>query len=118
MMQDVLIPAIVFFGLYHIIKMFTDFLLKRKIIKAGHVEKAGILDPVTAVSEENRFPTLKWGLVSLMAGLGLVLIELMSRGGQISWVKEYNSLLPIGIELVFIAAGFLIYFFIVNTKKR
>ena len=117
-MQDVLIPAIVFFGLYHIIKMFTDFLLKRKIIKAGHIEKAGILDPVTAVSEENRFPTLKWGLVSLMAGLGLVLIELMSRGGQISWVKEYNSLLPIGIELVFIAAGFLIYFFIVNTKKR
>ncbi len=118
MITDALITAIVFFGLYHIIKMFTDFLLKRKIIKAGHVDKAGILDPVSAISEENRYPTLKWGLVSFMAGAGLILIEVLSRGGQISWVKEYNSLLPIGIELVFIAAGFLIYFFIVNAKKR
>jgi hypothetical protein len=118
MIQDALVTAIVFFGLYHIIKMFTDFLLKRKIIKAGHVDKAGILDPVSATSAENRFPTLKWGLVSLMAGAGLILIELMSRGGQISWVKDYNSLLPVGIELVFIAAGFLTYFFIVNPRQK
>jgi hypothetical protein len=118
MFENVLIPAIVFFGIYHLIKMFTDFLLKRKIIKAGHIEKAGILDPVSAVSEENRYPPLNWGLVSLFAGAGLVLIELLSRGGQIEWVKEYNSLLPIGIELVFIAAGFLIYFFIVNSRKK
>ena len=118
MLTDILVPAIVFFGLYHIIRMFTDFLLKRKIIKAGHIDKAGILDPVSSVSEENRYPTLKWGLVTLMAGVGLIIIELMSRGGQISWVKDYNSLLPIGIELAFIAAGFLVYFFIVTTKKR
>ena len=95
-----------------------DFLLKRKIIKAGHIDKAGILDPVTAFSEENRYPTLKWGLVTLMAGAGLILIELLSRGGQISWVKDYNSLLPIGIELAFISAGFLVYFFIVTARKR
>jgi hypothetical protein len=118
MLEQVLIPAIVFFGLYHMIKIFTDFLLKRKIIKAGHIDKAGILDPVTAFSEENRYPTLKWGLVTLMAGAGLILIELLSRGGQISWVKDYNSLLPIGIELAFISAGFLVYFFIVTARKR
>jgi hypothetical protein len=118
MMSEVFVIAIVFIGLYYIIKMFTDFLLKRKIIKAGHVDKAGILDPVSAISEENRYPTLKWGLVSLLAGAGLILIEILSRGGQISWVKDYNSLLPIGIELAFISAGFLIYFFIVNSRKR
>jgi hypothetical protein len=118
MFEGPLITAVVFFGIYQLIKMFTDFLLKRKIIKAGHLEKAGILDPVLAVSEENRYPTLKWGLVSLLAGAGLILIEAMSRGGQINWVKDYNSLLPVGIELVFISAGFLIYFFIVNAKKK
>jgi hypothetical protein len=118
MLQDILIPAIIFFGLYHIIKMFTDFLLKRKIIKAGHIEKAGILDPVSSLSEENKYPTLKWGLVCIFAGAGLILIELMSRGGQIQWVKDYNSLLPIGIELTFIAAGFLVYFFIVSAKRK
>ena len=118
MFTDALIVGIVFFGLFHIIKMFTDFLLKRKIIKAGHVDKAGILDPVSAVSEENKYPTLKWGLVTLFAGAGLILIESLSRGGQVQWVKEYSSLLPIGIELAFIAAAFLVYFFIVNSKKR
>jgi hypothetical protein len=118
MMQEVLVTATVFFGLYHIIKMFTDFLLKRKIIKAGHIEKAGILDPVSVVNEENKYPTLKWGLVSLFAGVGLILIESLSRGGQIEWVKDYSSLLPIGIELTFIAAAFLVYFFIVNMKKK
>ncbi len=118
MMQDALIVAIVFFGIYHLIKMFTDFLLRRKIIKAGHIEKAGILDPVSAISEENKYPTLKWGLVSLMAGAGLILIDLLYQGGRIEWVKEYNALLPFGIELVFIASGFLIYFFIVNARKR
>lgn len=118
MMQDALITAIVFFGVYHLIKMFTDFLLKRKIIKAGHIEKAGILNPVSAVSEENRYPTLKWGLVAFLAGAGLIVIESMSQAGRISWVKDYNSLLPMGIELVFISAGFLLYFLIVNARKR
>lgn len=117
-MQDALITAIVFFGIYHIVKMFTDFLLKRKIIKAGHTEKAGILDPIAAANDENRYPTLKWGLVAMFAGAGLILIESLSRGGQIEWVKDYSSLLPVGIELVFISAGFLIYFFFVNMKKR
>lgn len=118
MITDALIVAIVFFGIYSIIKMFTDFLLRRKIIKDGHIDKAGILDPVSTVSDENRYPTLKWGLVSLMAGIGLIIIESMSQAGRISWVKDYNSLLPFGIELVFISTGFLIYFFIVNAKKK
>ena len=118
MFENILIPAIIFFGLYHIIKVFTDFLLKRKIIKAGHIDKAGILDPVSAIGEENKYPSLKWGLVSLFAGVGLILIESLSRGGQVQWIKDYNSLLPIGIELAFIAAAFLLYFFIVNRKKQ
>ena len=118
MIQDIAITAIVFFGIFQITKSFTDFLLKRKIIKAGHIEHAGILEPVKMTQEENRFPTLKWGLVALMSGIGLIIIELLSWGGTFRWVKNFDSAMPLGIELVFIAAGFLIYFFIVNTKKK
>ena len=118
MEQDVLIPAIIFFALYQMIKVFTDFLLKRKIIKAGHLDHAGILEPIKQVQEENKYPTLKWGLVALMAGIGLIIIESLSWGGAFKWVKDSHSLMPLGIELVFIAAGFLTYFFIVNTKKK
>lgn len=118
MIDDIAITAIVFFGIFHITKSFTDFLLKRKIIKAGHIDHAGILEPIRESREENKFPTLKWGLVALMAGAGLIIIELLGWGDTYKWVKDYNSMMPIGIELVFIAAGFLIYFFIVNTKKK
>jgi hypothetical protein len=118
MVQGILITAIIFYSLYNIIKMFTDFLLKRKIIKAGHLDKAGILSPVPVLTEENRYPTLKWGLVSLMAGAGLILIEILSRKIIISWEDDRYSFLAVGIELVFISAGFLIYFFIVNSRKQ
>jgi len=53
-----------------------------------------------------------------MAGAGLIFIELLSWGGKFTWVKDYFSAMPVGIELVFISAGFLIYFFIVNSKKK
>jgi hypothetical protein len=118
MIQDVAITAIVFFGMFHIIKSFTDFLLKRKIINAGHIDHAGILEPIKETQEEGRYPTLKWGLVALMAGAGLIIIELLGWGDTYKWVKDYHSMMPLGIELVFIAAGFLTYFFIINAKKK
>ncbi|MCX6271495.1 MAG: hypothetical protein NTU44_09800 [Bacteroidetes bacterium] len=110
--------AVVFFGIYQIIKVFTDFLLKRKIIKAGHIDKAGILDPLAVPTEEKSYPTLKWGLVALSAGLGFIVIELCSNAGGMNWIRGENSLFPFGIELVFISAGFLVYFFYVNLKKK
>ncbi|MHC1706504.1 MAG: hypothetical protein AB9842_03160 [Bacteroidales bacterium] len=112
-----LTTATVFFSIYMIIKEFTDFLLRRKIIKSGHVDKAGILEPLVETSNDKKYPTLKWGLVALFAGAGIIVIELMSNAGGLMWMKEEKSILPLGIELVFIAAGFLTYFFIVNYKK-
>lgn len=64
MVTDVLIPAVVFFGLYHMMKLIADYLLKRKVIKAGHIDKAGILEPPKQSEEINRYPSLKWGLVA------------------------------------------------------
>jgi hypothetical protein len=119
-MNDFLSIVGVFGGLYFILKLFTDFLLRRKIIKSGHIEKAGILGPVKAEGEEvNKYPSLKWGLVFLMAGMGLVVMD--SMRGSMSYYDYYReSVLPIGIELVAISSGFLIYFLIValtNKKK-
>ncbi|MFH1297295.1 MAG: hypothetical protein ABIJ04_08500 [Bacteroidota bacterium] len=113
----IVIVGIVFFGVYSLIKVFTDYLLKRKIVKTGHIEKAGILEtPPGQTGESNRYPNLKWGLVALMAGAGLILIEIFYRTGAITWEDGRDSFLPFGIELVAIALGFLIYFFIVNAK--
>jgi hypothetical protein len=117
-MNDVFITGIVFFSLYQTIKLLSEHFLKRKLINGGHVEQVGILSaPVQQSEEVNKYPSLKWGLVAFMGGLGLIIIEIIkSQSGQgINW---YESALPYGIELVFISLGFLVYFFVINSKKK
>lgn len=113
-MNDVFTAIVVFSGCYFILKLIADYLLRRKIIKAGHIDKAGILSPAVAEGEEiNKYPSLKWGLVALMAGLGLIVIEMTCGSNEFE-----HSVLPFGIELVFVASGFLIYFLIIALGKK
>lgn len=122
--------AVIFYAMYQILKNFTDFLLKRKIIKAGHFENAGILDQKVASEaienkEANMYPSLKWGLVAFFAGIGFIIINQMSpslSNGNY-WESNHNnfmehSMLPFGIELVSISLGFIVYFLIVTFMKK
>lgn len=124
---EVLMASIVFYAIFQILKNFTDFLLKRKIIKAGHFDNAGILDQKigslpTENQEANKYPSLKWGLVAFFAGIGFIVINQMSpsvynQDNYRNFMEE--STLPFGIELVSISLGFIVYFLIVNfTKKK
>jgi hypothetical protein len=125
-MYEVLMAAVVFYAFYMIIKSLTDFLLRRKIIKAGHFDGAGVLEQKIASSisenqETNKYPSLKWGLVAFFAGLGFILIHQMGPG--MSNEDAYHnfmerSTLPFGIELVSISLGFIVYFLIVNFSKK
>ncbi|MDD2303887.1 MAG: hypothetical protein PHP53_04265 [Prolixibacteraceae bacterium] len=125
-MNQVLMAAVIFFAIYQIIKNFTDFLLKRKVIKAGHFENAGILDQkvasiATENQEANKYPSLKWGLVAFFAGIGFIIINQM--GPSLYNQDNYrnfmeNSMLPFGIELVSISLGFIVYFLIVTFMKK
>ncbi len=125
-MNDFIIPATVFAGIYFILKNFTDFLLKRKIIKAGHFDKAGILEQRVSSEtvenqEANKYPSLKWGLVAFFAGIGFIFIDHMTPSGNSEDVYRnfmQNSVLPFGIELVSISFGFIVYFLIVNFSKK
>ena len=118
MQSQVIISAITFYALYETIKLISEHLLKRKLIKAEQYEKVGILEaPKTASDEANRYPSLKWGLVALTTGLGFIVIEVM-RLIQPAMVNYHDAVLPIGVLLVFVSFGFLIYFFIVNAKRK
>ena len=117
-LSEILITVVVFSGIYYILSLISEHLLKRKLIKAEQYERVGILDnPKPATEEVNKYPSLKWGLVALMAGLGLILVEWL-RYYDADLVDYRNSVLPFGILLVFVSLGFLIYFFIVNAKKK
>ncbi len=116
-MDEMLITAVVFFAFYHIIKLISDHLLRRKLIKAEQYERVGILEAPKPTSDEvNKYPSLKWGLVAFMAGLGFIIIEVLRATTELINYRE--AVLPIGILLVFVSLGFLIYFFIMNSKKK
>ncbi|QIA09289.1 DUF6249 domain-containing protein [Draconibacterium halophilum] len=116
MMPEVLVTIVVFFASYHIIKLVSTHLLKRKLIKAEQFDRVGILEePKSENDESNRYPSLKWGLVALMTGIGFIIIEVMGLFNR-EMVKGYDAVLPMGILLVCISLGFLIYFFIMNGK--
>ena len=125
-LYDVLMVAVVFYAIYSILKNFTDFLLKRKIIRAGHFDNAGILEQkvsstVQESQEANKYPSLKWGLVAFFGGLGFILIDQMGPGlaNQDNYQNfMQHSMLPFGIELVSISLGFIVYFLIVNFSKK
>jgi hypothetical protein len=116
-MEDVFVAAVVFGGIYYLIKVFTDFLLKRKIINSGHIDKAGIMEPPQN-REVNSYPTLKWGLVTLFAGLGLLVIALISNGESFDRIRPAGAFLQFGIELIAISLGFLVYFIIARSTKK
>ena len=99
-------------------RQLSEHFLKRKLINNGHVEQAGILvTPVAPAEESQRYPSLKWGLVAFMAGLGLIIIEIIRSYPAVNG-DLYDTALPYGIELVFISLGFLIYFFLVNRLRK
>lgn len=117
MNTDFIIAGIVFFSIYHMLKLISDHLLKRKLIKAGQYERVGILETPKVVTEEaNRYPSLKWGLVALTTGLGFITIEIL-RASNPYLISYEEAGLPIGILLISVSLGFLIYFFIMNRKK-
>ena len=119
-MEDAIITAIVFTGIYQIIKVFTDFSLKKRIIASGHIEKAGIMD-MPGDKEESGYATLKWGLVALFAGIGLLIIALIEQNEDYILMRGNHGYLPISIELIAISLGFLVYFVITrfrNTAKK
>jgi len=125
-MNEVLMAAVVFFAIYQVLKNFTDFFLKRMIIKTGHIDNAGILEQKVSSSgsenqEANKYPSLKWGLVALFAGIGFIIINQINPGfvsmnGDVSMPDV--SMLSFGIELVSISMGFITYFLIVNFAKK
>ena len=85
-----------------------NYRLKKRIIDSGPVND----DAFSFIKKLNGTGTdaLKWGSILFSSGLGLVLINYIPYG--------YGSPLPYGIETMFIAAGFLAYYFIAKNQQN
>lgn len=112
-LRDVLMPITIMgtFGasLYFFTKVMTDYILKKKMIDKGFVndDTQAIFKQHTQ-GEENKFASLKWGLIIFFAGLSLIIMEYIPTSPQ--------SPLPYGLFALSVSLGFLIYYFVVKKE--
>lgn len=92
-----------------VITAFLNYRLKKRILDAGPVDE-NILKLIPAFPRMNT-EMLKWGVILLFAGLGLIVLEFIPYNVE-------HSPLPYGVETVFIAIGFLVYFYMVKNKPH
>ncbi|MGB3778803.1 MAG: DUF6249 domain-containing protein [Tunicatimonas sp.] len=106
-MEDIIVPigviGIIFFGVVSIIRSITDYQLRRKLIQLGHVDKDAV--NLLQKSGDNRAASLKWGLIILFGGIGLIIIS-------VTGIELQQSALPFGVLAVCISIGFLLYYFL------
>ena len=101
--MEELIPIIAIISVFGSVILFvsiiTNYSLKRKLI-----DKNMVNDEATSLfkKDSNKQNSLKWGLIILFAGLGLIIIDSMNLDGE--------DAMAYGIEAVSISIGFLLYY--------
>jgi peptidoglycan/LPS O-acetylase OafA/YrhL len=103
-----IVVIILFIIIAVVIVSWYNYRLKKRIVDSGPIDEGAInfLRKLTDMGTEQ----LKWGCVLFSGGLGLVVIQ---------FLPYYNDS-PIlwGLELMFVAAGFLLYYFIIRKQQR
>lgn len=110
-LRDVLMPLTIIgtFGTAIVLfaRTITDYILKKKMIEKGYVN-----DDTQAIfkrhSQDNKYASLKWGLIIFFAGLSLIIMEYVNY--------DERSPLPYGLFAVSVSLGFLIYYFLIKKE--
>ena len=109
--MEELIPIVaivsVFGGGILFTKVLTDFFLKRRLIdKEITGDDAGSI--LRAQTEGSKYSGLKWGLITLSAGVGLIIINYVPYDGDTPF--------PYGVLAICISLGFLAYYYMMKDK--
>ena len=105
------ILTVIWTGIYFAIKVITDYILRKKMIEKGYVDADSQALFKKEQSISNRYASLKWGLIIFCAGLALMILEFLPYSAE-------DSPLPFGLIAIFVAGGFLIYYFLVKSKME
>jgi len=86
-----------------------NYRLKDKIISSGPLDDKAFkfFRLLSSMGEES----LKWGIIVLFGGIGLVLLQFIPYSVD-------DSPLPYGVEAIFVATGFLVYYFVSRSMKE
>ena len=113
-LKDILLPISVIGSLgaaiYYFTKVMTDYILKKKMIDKGFVNDTTQAIFKQQAGLDDKYTSLKWGLIVLSAGTALVVLEFIET--------RPDSPLPYGLFAMFVSAGFLLYYFMVQKKNN
>ncbi len=71
-LDEILITAIVFSGIYYILSLIADYLLKRRLIKSEQYERVGILDTPKPINDRSKqVSIIKMGTCCLNGRIGI-----------------------------------------------
>ncbi len=110
---EILMPIAVIgtfsFGVYLFTKTISDYNLRKKMVDKGYVNEEN-KHLLAKQNDDNKYSSLKWGLLVLSAGIGLVIIDYLPR--------KHDSVLPFGIFAICVSLGFLVYFLIAKNLTK
>ncbi len=111
-MEEVLEPLAVlvpvFGSIILFVKILTDYYLRKRMVDKGLVNENAIELLKKHDTQTGKYGSLKWGLLVLFGGIGLIVINYLDY--------RHDSPLPFGMFAVFLSLGFLIYYFYVKRE--
>ncbi len=113
-MNDVLMPVAILgtfsAGLILFTKAITSYVLRKKMIEKGYVNEESQSIFKKEGAHNNKYNSLKWGLIVFFTGMALVCLEFIPYSS--------NSPFPFGFVAIFASMGFLVYYFLVKDKIK
>jgi hypothetical protein len=92
------------------VRTLTDYILKKKMIEKGLIGEDAMAIFRDQTSIDNKYSSLKWGLIIFFGGLSLIIMEYIPY--------HHDSTLPYGLFLLSISLGFLIYYFLIKKDHK
>jgi uncharacterized membrane protein YwaF len=109
-LEGILISIALFISITITVIAILNFILKNRLIGSGQTDPE--LLKLLSQSFNHNVAVLKWGFILLFGGIGLVVINFIPDA------RTLESPLPYGIEMIFLATGFLCYYLIVKDSKK
>lgn len=108
--ESILVSLAFFGGAVLIVIIIINFILKMRLISSGQTDPEVL--KILSNAFDQKIAVLKWGVILLFGGVGLVVINFIPAA------TIYESPLAYGIEMIFVAAGFLTYYFIACKEEN
>ena len=112
-----LVIGLIIYGILKLVQIIAEYKLKRRLLDKAQVDEgfssalADSLKTLSGPKENNPYPSLKWGLVTLGIGIALIVTNFMEFDYR-------QSPLPFGLLLTGASLGFLVYYLIVISKEK